>query len=953
MQCPHSKIFLDTLEGQILTALIVVTFVMIFLIREWVVQQQPDLALAGDAGNLADLDQAEDPAARGGNEEDQEEDQEEDGIINEDLLDAAFGEMPPPYEDEDPHPSDEEEQLVPEQQAAPASRLIAPLRRRRAFPPIEEVRQPSQNLGASTAFGGQGMVLGGGGSAAVPSSFQLDSSSHRRPQANREVMAQAAELRRQIEERLGPDYLAKLATSSATIPQMRGSMRKEIMDDDSDWEDEDDEGAENKHDTPHRSGRKMTPQDSPTLGRFKVRPAGGVGNVFEIDRKSNPEVVPGWSRKPEVKPTVVFGGSQGTRLFGNWESGHSTSAKPFQFNGADIPKSPLIETRIFSQLDSAPAWRDEESYRAQVPQMAATTSKGKGKASESDLPTPEITDAAFGDLKAFGSASDLLIEENAPKETTSPVEYETRDADDEEHSELPEYDMKWSWDEETPHPDDGSEHNGSYQGEGVEYGDEIEQPSYPIGSRLETEYGDELEQPLYPETEAEIPENDDIPVAEEAIEAARPLVRPAAARGNGWLDWLLGDIPQADRGNNANREPVLPLLNEPLDANREDDLDAEWDGPPQRNGNGNAQDNLDNADGAAPAVDIDEGDDFDGIMELVGMRGPIFGLMQNAAISLVLITLAVMLGIAVPYIWGRILLTVLAHPILFTVVIPWSLAVFCANLMIDTVIGVTCYTFVALGMGISSILSSGWAGIKEMPWDVSGANLMHTHADEALRRVVDKLTTLVSVLASDRVSLEGVSIMATHPETSRAWLASRQPWARATLAMSWFTEKLAASTNLTATASHSLQVAAQENRTISEVFYSAFEQLVEIWKQPSIRPHSNLKMVPNVSEAEEALVEFSNSSSWTAADRVLAVIAGYVLFTIVGAWYLAKHKSQPGSYRRHLEKTSIELLQQAGGVMKVILIIGIEMFVFPLYCGLLLGKIYIHAPARFVMLTLE
>src|SRR5690606_16796934 len=32
----------------------------------------------------------------------------------------------------------------------------------------------------------------------------------------------------------------------------------------------------------------------------------------------------------------------------------------------------------------------------------------------------------------------------------------------------------------------------------------------------------------------------------------------------------------------------------------------------------------------------------------------------------------------------------------------------------------------------------------------------------------------------------------------------------------------------------------------------------------------------------------------------------------------------------------IEVLQQAGGVMKVILIIGVEMIVFPLFCGVLL-----------------
>jgi E3 ubiquitin-protein ligase MARCH6 len=43
-----------------------------------------------------------------------------------------------------------------------------------------------------------------------------------------------------------------------------------------------------------------------------------------------------------------------------------------------------------------------------------------------------------------------------------------------------------------------------------------------------------------------------------------------------------------------------------------------------------------------------------------------------------------------------------------------------------------------------------------------------------------------------------------------------------------------------------------------------------------------------------------------------------------------------GQIGREWEATIIDLLHQAGGVMKVILIISIEMLVFPLYCGLLL-----------------
>jgi len=915
-----SKMFLDTLEGQILTALIVVTFVMIFLIREWVVQQQPDIALGGDAGgigNLADLDQVPGEPAVDAAEGDQGEDQEDDGLPDEQMLDSAFGRVHPLYPESETEPSDEEQPVV-QQQVAPLARPIAPLRRRRAFPPVEENHPPARGVGTGSVFGGQGMVLGGGSSTA-PSTFQLDSDNPRRPQANREVMAQAAELRRQIEERFGPDYLEKFAASSATIPQIRASStRNNIIDNDSDWEDEEEEGADNKHGTHHRHGKRITPLDTPNPGPFQSRStasASSEGNIFELENKPNPNS-PTWASKPEQKPpTIVFGASQGTNLFGDWKTPQSAAGKPFQFNGT---KSTVIESRIFAQSSG---WQDSGELGVQTPPMIDTADKGKGKASVP--PAEENRGVTIGESNAFGIDAFTNINNghkqtaletqpgqprNALHETTEPVGYGWR---------------------EPPYPYEGSEQDEHYQGEYLSDGYDSSDPLLP--------------QEAAPDAEPVAP-NENVRVPAEPGAPARAPVRLAGARGVGWLDWFLGDIPQVDRnaGNNRNEDAAALPPDEAGDAAMEEDpLHAEWNGainPPQPEG---AQNNLENrVNGAAAPVDIDEGDDFDGIMELIGMRGPIFGLLQNAVISLVLITAAVMLGVAVPYIWGRILLTVLAHPLLFTVVIPWSLAVFCANLMIDTAIGVACYTLFVADTGLRSILSMGWwSKVVDFGRSEALGSLMHTYATDAWKRVVHKLTTLALVLASDRTSMEGVSIIATHPGTSHAWLASRQPWARATLAMSWFTEKLAASANLTSSTSHNLQIAAQENKTASEVFYTAFEHLVEIWKEPSIKQRNATFIIPAVSEAEEALVEFSNSSSWTAADRVVAVIAGYVLFTIVGAWYLAKHKSQPGSYRRHLEKTSIELLQQAGGVMKVILIIGIEMFVFPLYCGLLLGTI--------------
>nr|GFD56905.1 hypothetical protein [Tanacetum cinerariifolium] len=46
-----NRFLIDVFEGQIITMLVVVAFILIFLIREWVVQQQPVInmvALGGD-----------------------------------------------------------------------------------------------------------------------------------------------------------------------------------------------------------------------------------------------------------------------------------------------------------------------------------------------------------------------------------------------------------------------------------------------------------------------------------------------------------------------------------------------------------------------------------------------------------------------------------------------------------------------------------------------------------------------------------------------------------------------------------------------------------------------------------------------------------------------------------------------------------------------------------------
>jgi E3 ubiquitin-protein ligase MARCH6 len=78
-------------------------------------------------------------------------------------------------------------------------------------------------------------------------------------------------------------------------------------------------------------------------------------------------------------------------------------------------------------------------------------------------------------------------------------------------------------------------------------------------------------------------------------------------------------------------------------------------------------------------------------------------------------------------------------------------------------------------------------------------------------------------------------------------------------------------------------------------------------------------------------------SVWDGMDRFWAIVAGYTALSLLGALYVKKGSPfSTGPVGREWEATIIDLLNQAGGVMKVILIISIEMLVFPLYCGLLL-----------------
>ena len=95
--------------------------------------------------------------------------------------------------------------------------------------------------------------------------------------------------------------------------------------------------------------------------------------------------------------------------------------------------------------------------------------------------------------------------------------------------------------------------------------------------------------------------------------------------------------------------------------------------------------------------------------------------------------------------------------------------------------------------------------------------------------------------------------------------------------------------------------------------------------------HVNLSITPRSIPLDYELAH------WDTKDRVFAVIFGYLFFAFLGVIYLNINARIRGINKtERVAGLLADVLYQAGGVLKVILIISIEMIVFPLYCGLLL-----------------
>lgn len=315
----------------------------------------------------------------------------------------------------------------------------------------------------------------------------------------------------------------------------------------------------------------------------------------------------------------------------------------------------------------------------------------------------------------------------------------------------------------------------------------------------------------------------------------------------------------------------------------------------------------------AEAEAIEDAEDLEGILELLGMRGPIAGLFQNALFCAFLVSITLFLGVFFPYNLGRTSIWLIANPtrpirILFSISkVVQDTAMLLMGFVSTVLLGCIDTVFCLVRPNASQL-----EPIRNMvhgSWNMTG---------NAADRLVDSFLTDLPFISTDEVrnfSIVSHAALLTLKSQAALVLAALGKCVLFLFGGDYITKALTIISWL-ADATHTL------GQGIKDM--SAMVSIPGSW-------------VIDLGTSDNTVPLNPELASWSAMDRVFAILGGYVTMCVVAAFYLGRGGPiTPGRVGQEWEATIIDALVQASGVMKVILIIGIEMLIFPLYCGLLL-----------------
>ncbi|PGH08952.1 E3 ubiquitin-protein ligase MARCH6 [Blastomyces parvus] len=459
---------------------------------------------------------------------------------------------------------------------------------------------------------------------------------------------------------------------------------------------------------------------------------------------------------------------------------------------------------------------------------------------------------------------------------------------------------------------------------------------------------------LHPPTPAEPPvseaniDEQESPPATEAEPSGAPLQRPPPIeipdpRPESLVDrasnWFWGGVPLPRRGEGEGGEG---------DRDAEPDMDdPEEEGPfePAPNGHHHFHDPMDQpgfADGPLGPVDpddiepVDDADDLEGLLELIGMQGPIVGLLQNGVFSALIVSFTVAVGIWLPYLWGKIALVLFTNPIRLFIGVPIALVSLVADITVDTLLGSVGYIVYLTNVLFRYLLVTFGRFFPSLT-KFSASNAVTAASlsmiDQSSQRLKGVLGAFFTFHESDLPMFSVLSHQALRIHQERI--------------ATFFSFLLSlGKTILYDTPLLLLQQGASQRLIASiltlepmTLFNTAAGAVVRVGKSALFFLERENWPSLKIGGVEErvALSLSHDLAQWDTKDRIIAIIVGYCFASLLGMLYLRFSALFSGPRQENRREGAVaDILQQAGGVMKVILIIGIEMIVFPLYCGILL-----------------
>ncbi|KAJ1334985.1 E3 ubiquitin-protein ligase MARCH6 [Microdochium nivale] len=309
---------------------------------------------------------------------------------------------------------------------------------------------------------------------------------------------------------------------------------------------------------------------------------------------------------------------------------------------------------------------------------------------------------------------------------------------------------------------------------------------------------------------------------------------------------------------------------------------------------------------------IEDQEDFEGIMELIGMRGPLAGLFQNAIFCAFLVSISIFVGIFVPYNIGRVSVWVVANPTRLV-----RMAFSFSKFVQDCALMVFGFTAAPVFR-----LLEFWRNMFNIDIGIHALEHINTQATNIAMGAFNRTTTSFLsefnlITASEMRNFSAIS----HEALVFVKAEIRYLFMCAGTILDYvfggdYLNKLA---------------------TASEVIAYGVPMVLDLLrKAPSLLTDPSSWTI-SLNITESAATVDQGLASWDANDRTWAILAGYTSFSVAAGLYLGRGTPISSSEAtQDWEDWVIDALNQASGVMKVILIISIEMLVFPLYCGMLL-----------------